>query len=173
MGDPERKLFGLQFHPEVVHTTQGDDILRRFLFDACGCAGDSSSAGVQADNTKAVIINTHRKTLRNARFEIIPNIIPASYPLETKTKVVILLSGIVKYTWFFKINLALMPLHTSNMCARIKLSTADIRVSPNHTPIYGGACFITKMTPIYAYREKQSALSILPTHPIEGTGYHP
>ena len=33
-------FFGLQFHPEVVHTEHGRDILRRFLFDICGCAGD-------------------------------------------------------------------------------------------------------------------------------------
>ena len=36
----ERRLFGLQFHPEVIHTPQGGELLRRFLFDICGCAGD-------------------------------------------------------------------------------------------------------------------------------------
>jgi GMP synthase (glutamine-hydrolysing) len=36
----ERGLFGIQFHPEVVHTPHGTDILRRFLFDICGCEGD-------------------------------------------------------------------------------------------------------------------------------------
>ena len=40
MGDPQRKIFCLQFHPEVVHTPQGTEILRHFLFDVCGCAGD-------------------------------------------------------------------------------------------------------------------------------------
>ena len=38
-GNPERRIYGLQFHPEVVHTPRGMDILRRFLFDICGCAG--------------------------------------------------------------------------------------------------------------------------------------
>jgi GMP synthase (glutamine-hydrolysing) len=37
MEEPARKLFGLQFHPEVVHSLDGMDILRRFVFDACGC----------------------------------------------------------------------------------------------------------------------------------------
>jgi GMP synthase (glutamine-hydrolysing) len=32
-----RKLMGVQFHPEVAHTPQGKKILRNFLFDVCGC----------------------------------------------------------------------------------------------------------------------------------------
>jgi GMP synthase (glutamine-hydrolysing) len=37
---PARKIYALQFHPEVAHTPQGLDILRHFLYDICGCAGD-------------------------------------------------------------------------------------------------------------------------------------
>jgi hypothetical protein len=59
------------------------------------------------------------------------------------------------------------------MCAKIKKSTADIRVYLTYTPIYGGDVFIVLPTPIFAVREKSSALSVLPTHPIEGFGYHP
>jgi len=40
MEAPERALYGLLFHPEVVHTEYGKDILRRFAFDVCGCRGD-------------------------------------------------------------------------------------------------------------------------------------
>ncbi len=36
----ERKIFGVQFHPEVVHTAKGKEILSNFLFRVCGCAGD-------------------------------------------------------------------------------------------------------------------------------------
>ncbi len=36
----ERKIFGLQFHPEVAHTPLGTEILRNFLFGACECLGD-------------------------------------------------------------------------------------------------------------------------------------
>ena len=39
----EKKIYGLQFHPEVYHTEQGEQIIRNFLFDICGCIGDWTS----------------------------------------------------------------------------------------------------------------------------------
>jgi GMP synthase (glutamine-hydrolysing) len=33
----ERRIHGVQFHPEVVHTANGQALLRRFLYDVCGC----------------------------------------------------------------------------------------------------------------------------------------
>jgi GMP synthase (glutamine-hydrolysing) len=38
--DPKRKLYGLQFHPEVAHTPRGREILQNFLFHICHCAMD-------------------------------------------------------------------------------------------------------------------------------------
>jgi len=40
MEDPKRKLFGVQFHPEVNHTKRGTDILKNFLYKICECKGD-------------------------------------------------------------------------------------------------------------------------------------
>lgn len=40
IADPSRKIFGLQFHPEVAHTPDGKTILGNFLFDTCGCRAD-------------------------------------------------------------------------------------------------------------------------------------
>lgn len=39
MADRERRLYAVQFHPEVVHTPKGQDVLRYFLFNICGCTG--------------------------------------------------------------------------------------------------------------------------------------
>ena len=36
----EKKIYGIQFHPEVHHTAQGDMILRNFLYEICGAKGD-------------------------------------------------------------------------------------------------------------------------------------
>jgi GMP synthase (glutamine-hydrolysing) len=36
-GDPDRAIYGVQFHPEVAHTERGQDILKAFLFDVAGC----------------------------------------------------------------------------------------------------------------------------------------
>ncbi len=38
--DPQRKLYGLQFHPEVAHTPRGKEILHNFVYHICQCAMD-------------------------------------------------------------------------------------------------------------------------------------
>jgi GMP synthase (glutamine-hydrolysing) len=40
----ERRVYAVQFHPEVAHTPLGKEILRNFLFNICGCKGDWTSA---------------------------------------------------------------------------------------------------------------------------------
>src|SRR5438270_6587610 len=44
--DTERGLYGIQFHPEVVHTPYGQQILTTFLEDICGCARSWSAASI-------------------------------------------------------------------------------------------------------------------------------
>jgi GMP synthase (glutamine-hydrolysing) len=38
--DPKRRFFGLQFHPEVVHTPRGKEMLQNFVHRVCGCRKD-------------------------------------------------------------------------------------------------------------------------------------
>jgi GMP synthase (glutamine-hydrolysing) len=40
MADESRRLYGVQFHPEVTHTRQGGAILGRFVHEICGCGAD-------------------------------------------------------------------------------------------------------------------------------------
>lgn len=54
MSDPDRKLYAVQFHPEVQHTEQGNEILRRFLYDVCGCAGDWTPESFIEDTVKQI-----------------------------------------------------------------------------------------------------------------------
>lgn len=40
MEDAERKLYAVQFHPEVMHTQEGKKMLSNFVYDICGCSGN-------------------------------------------------------------------------------------------------------------------------------------
>jgi GMP synthase (glutamine-hydrolysing) len=52
--DRARGLYGVQFHPEVVHTERGQDLLRRFLFEVCRCRPSWTHASVIASQVDAV-----------------------------------------------------------------------------------------------------------------------
>lgn len=54
MGNKKRKIYGLQFHPEVVHTPKGVDILRKFIFNVCRCKGDWQMAQFIRESVKAI-----------------------------------------------------------------------------------------------------------------------
>jgi len=45
----DRKFFGVQFHPEVTHTTQGRAMMGRFVRDICGCKGEWTPANIIED----------------------------------------------------------------------------------------------------------------------------
>ena len=49
IADEKRKLYGLQFHPEVTHTSKGREILTSFLFDICGCEGNWTAGNIIED----------------------------------------------------------------------------------------------------------------------------
>jgi GMP synthase (glutamine-hydrolysing) len=54
MGDPAKKRFGVQFHPEVHHTPGGKDVLRRFAVDVCGVTPDWTPESIIAESVERI-----------------------------------------------------------------------------------------------------------------------
>jgi GMP synthase (glutamine-hydrolysing) len=50
----EKRLYGLQFHPEVTHTKQGKQILGRFIHDICGCGSDWTSVNIVHESIEKI-----------------------------------------------------------------------------------------------------------------------
>ncbi|MBT6092343.1 MAG: glutamine-hydrolyzing GMP synthase [Acidimicrobiaceae bacterium] len=50
----EAGIYAVQFHPEVHHTPCGQDLLRRFVLDVCGCAGDWTMSSVIESSVAAI-----------------------------------------------------------------------------------------------------------------------
>ncbi len=50
----ERGIYGIQFHPEVVHTPYGQEILTRFLTEVCGCEQAWSPASIVEDQIRRI-----------------------------------------------------------------------------------------------------------------------
>lgn len=53
-GDEARKIYGVQFHPEVNHTQYGTQLLHNFLYEVCGAAGDWTMSNFVANQIKAL-----------------------------------------------------------------------------------------------------------------------
>ncbi|GAA0261126.1 glutamine-hydrolyzing GMP synthase [Actinomadura nitritigenes] len=54
MEDRERGFFGVQFHPEVLHTENGMEILRRFLYEGAGCRPNWTMVNIADESIEAV-----------------------------------------------------------------------------------------------------------------------
>jgi GMP synthase (glutamine-hydrolysing) len=52
--DAERGVYGIQFHPEVVHTPYGQEILTRFLTEVCGCEQTWSPASIVEEQIRRI-----------------------------------------------------------------------------------------------------------------------
>ena len=54
MSNEDKRWYGVQFHPEVTHTLQGQALLRRFVVDICGCATLWTAANIIDDQIARV-----------------------------------------------------------------------------------------------------------------------
>lgn len=54
MADEQRRWYGVQFHPEVTHTRQGERILRRFVLEICACAPLWTTGNIIEDSMAAI-----------------------------------------------------------------------------------------------------------------------
>jgi GMP synthase (glutamine-hydrolysing) len=52
--DARRGIYGIQFHPEVVHTPYGEEILTRFLSEVCGCERNWSAASIVDEQIRRI-----------------------------------------------------------------------------------------------------------------------
>ncbi len=50
----DKKIFGVQFHPEVVHTPEGAKLLENFVLKICGCSGDWTMAAFREESIKKI-----------------------------------------------------------------------------------------------------------------------
>ncbi|HEX9977555.1 MAG TPA: glutamine-hydrolyzing GMP synthase [Acidimicrobiia bacterium] len=54
MEDLDRRLCGVQFHPEVAHTPRGQDVIKRFLYDVCGVRPTWTHVGIIEQAVQAI-----------------------------------------------------------------------------------------------------------------------
>jgi GMP synthase (glutamine-hydrolysing) len=62
MENAEKKLYGMQYHPEVLHTDNGVQMLRNFLYEICGCQGDWTM-----EDYKKTAIDKIRETVKDGK----------------------------------------------------------------------------------------------------------
>jgi GMP synthase (glutamine-hydrolysing) len=54
IGNTEKKLFGVQFHPEVVHTPKGIEVIKNFVYIICGCKPTWTTANLIEEQVKEI-----------------------------------------------------------------------------------------------------------------------
>lgn len=63
MEDSERKFYGVQFHPEVMHTPKGREVLNNFLYNVCKCSGDWKMSSFVEQTIRSIREKVGNKTV--------------------------------------------------------------------------------------------------------------
>ena len=63
MEDAKRNFYGVQFHPEVMHTPKGREVLNNFLYNVCKCSGDWKMSSFVEQTIKSIREKVGDKTV--------------------------------------------------------------------------------------------------------------
>jgi len=80
--DPQRKLYGLQFHPEVAHTPRGKEILQNFVYHICHCAMDWTMGSFIEEACARIFVNN--VLLRSREEEIVQRVFGENFHVRLK-----------------------------------------------------------------------------------------
>lgn len=109
IGDTEKKIYGVQFHPEVVHTPGGKEILHNFLYNVAGCKG-----GWNAGSFIEQAIKNIREEVGNERV-----ILALSGGVDSSVAAVLLHNAIGDKLYCFHIDTGLMRKGESKEVVRV------------------------------------------------------
>ena len=54
MSNEDKKLYAVQFHPEVRHSVHGNEMIKNFLYEVCGCEGNWSMETFIEDQVREI-----------------------------------------------------------------------------------------------------------------------
>ena len=113
-----RKIYGLQFHPEVYHTEFGEKIIKNFLYDICKCSGDWTSENFIQSSIKNIRnIVGHSKA-----------ICALSGGVDSTVAAVLVKKAIGDYLYCIHIDTGLMRKNESNNLKDLFESKLDLKV---------------------------------------------
>ena len=137
-------LYGIQFHPEVVHTVEGKNILSNFVFEICKCTGDWSPKSFIEENIKSI-----RQKVSNRKV-----LCAMSGGVDSSVLAVLLSRAIGKQLHCIFIDTGLLRLHEAEDVEKIFRKNFSIDL----TCIKSSNLFFSKLTGIQDPEEKRKII---------------
>lgn len=140
----DKKIYGVQFHPEVVHTEQGKKIIHNFLFNICKCKGDWTSHNFVESNIKEI-----KEKVGNAKV-----ICALSGGVDSTVAAVLVKRAIGKNLICIHIDTGLMRKNESVEIGKV----FDKKLNLNHIHIDASEKFISKLKGISDPEQKRKII---------------